>query len=340
MISGSSGSGDMAHHGACKAANTSATGRCTRKEVGQIDLVADGLVALVPITAPPPPLRQAHTPLVMDPVVQAAETTYYRACVAEYTKVAEATQLRWGRVDPAECRRYRAAKSLKLPAMIRAVPDSTSEDGKGMVYGLTMGRNKSPYVAQAPTKAVELIKAVRTLIDQIAPSFRVTPTQLVVDARALHVDQGNGGDFRAISLRPHVGGLLGVHSHVEDDFQVAAPGSWFAFDGRRPHQVLPSAGERVAIVAHCSSGAFSACARPYVDLLTRQGFRPPEQMDTPITFPVSISANDKLLRNAWKWCARTVMESCAKRLRSEQERLEHTVKLQPGRRKAQGLQRV
>ena len=156
--------------------------------------------------------------------------------------------------------------------MKRAVPEHTSDDVKGIVYGLSMGRNKTPYAAQVPGKAVELIKAVRAQLDMIDPNFRFTSIQLVVNGRTgLHVDQGNVGDSRAISLGPPVGGMLCVHSQDDADFQVSSPGSWFAFDGRRPHLVLPFAGERVAIVAYCHSGVFSAAARPYIDMLTRHG---------------------------------------------------------------------
>ena len=86
---------------------------CMRKEVSPMDLVAEGLVALAPIDSLPPPLRQAYQPSVKEPVVQAAETTYYRACVAVYTKAATEMQLRCEGDDAAECRMYRAAKSLK-----------------------------------------------------------------------------------------------------------------------------------------------------------------------------------------------------------------------------------
>ena len=76
-----------------------------------MDMVADGLAAMVPIPSLPVALGQAYHPFAMDPAVGAAEMAYYRACVAIQHANAANLQAKWEREDTAECRMYRAIKS-------------------------------------------------------------------------------------------------------------------------------------------------------------------------------------------------------------------------------------
>ena len=69
---------------------------------------------------------------------------------------------------------YRAIKSMKLPPMSRAMPGRIDNGVYGAVFGLTMGRNKMPYVAHAPSKVVELVKTIRNQMLELDPEFRFT----------------------------------------------------------------------------------------------------------------------------------------------------------------------
>ena len=65
----------------------------------QMGFVADGLAMMAPITALPRTLQQAFRPIVEEPVVAAAETTYYHACVALHQSQAETLASQWGQDD-------------------------------------------------------------------------------------------------------------------------------------------------------------------------------------------------------------------------------------------------
>ena len=190
---------------------------------------------------------------------------------------------------------------MKLPELKRLAAHDAGPEVKGACYGLTAGRNKQPYVPSAASKVQSLIRMVRGHLKKTDPDFTFTSLQVNANARApWHVDQSNVGESRALMLGPCEAGQLCVHAVDGPEIQLAPKGAWFGFDGRRPHSVLPFAGERIGVVAFTHTGIHTAAAKAWTDKLVQQGFAPPPNAGTPILYPVSKADNDRKMAAAWR----------------------------------------
>ena len=114
-------------------------------------------------------MQQCYKQIGAPPAVPAAELAFYRACVSEHSQQTGGRRGFWNASPDPVCKLYRIIKQLKLPTMKRVVPNDSGEDVKGTCYGLSVGRNKQAFVGAIPTKAGELIKAVRDIIDETDP---------------------------------------------------------------------------------------------------------------------------------------------------------------------------
>ena len=97
----------------------------------------------------------------------------------------------WNKGDSPEAFLYRTILALKLPAQKRTAPMNTNGESRSMCYGLTVGRDRQPYVPSMPLKVVDVAKRVRGILRTSHPTFTFTSLQISVNCRSsLHVYSG------------------------------------------------------------------------------------------------------------------------------------------------------
>ena len=111
------------------------------------------------------------------PALDAAETAYYRACVATYQRDAQARVASWSQDTSDVAGIYRCVRELKLPELKRLAAQDAGPEVKGACFGLTAGRNKQPYVPSAASKVQSLIRMVRGHLKKTDPEFTFTSLQ-------------------------------------------------------------------------------------------------------------------------------------------------------------------
>ena len=73
-------------------------------------------------------------------------------------------RVRWNDRNEPACKLFRLIMQMRLPKMMRVVAANSPEDAEGVCFGLTMGSAKTPCLKGMPSKAVELVRAVRDMI--------------------------------------------------------------------------------------------------------------------------------------------------------------------------------
>ena len=119
--------------------------------------MADALALQLPRVVVPPGMKNMYASEFPSPTVTAAETTYFRACIALQATQAEERHGFWAYSDVAEAKIYRAIVALKLPKSKRPIFSPSALEARGFCYGLTCGRNRAPYVPHMPQKVAEVM---------------------------------------------------------------------------------------------------------------------------------------------------------------------------------------
>ena len=191
-------------------------------------------------------------------VVSVAERLMYKCALTAYANWNGALMNRWNTSNDDVCVLFRRARALKLPAMARTVSVGAAGTARGQTFGLTFSNRNAPYVMHGTAKSKELIREVARQIGKTDPQFRFTSLQVGLNARSLlHCDKNNAGISKAIALGPFEGGHLTFYQEGPRTFATLDVGKWNDLDGHMPHQVLPFAGERIAIIAYTHAAAFT-----------------------------------------------------------------------------------
>ena len=194
---------------------------------------------------------------------------------------------------------FRKARELKLPVMKGVVNSLSGEISKGQAFGLSVCNGRRPVLANSSQKVVDMVKEAAKQLQVMAPGFTFTTIQVVLNGRALlHCDSNNAGGSMVISLGPSCGGELVYYDEEVGAHAVIPKNTWTPLDGRRPHHVLPFAGERLALVAYTHASSYCKEALSFSDALSKQGFLLPEDFGTSRVFPSAPSATDAYLQRA------------------------------------------
>ena len=233
------------------------------------------------------------------PAVEQAELALYRCALLEWRRRRAALDEYWKNSMEGPQVLFRKARVLKLPVMKRVVNGTSGEIARGQAYGLSVCQGKQPVLANSSQKVVDMVKEAAKQLRARAPEFTFTTIQVVLNGRALlHCDSNNAGGSMVISLGPSCGGELVFYDEEAGSHKVIPRNVWTSLDGRRPHHVLPFAGERLALVAYTHSTAYCKEAKNCSDALVKQGFVLPADFGSSRVFPSAPSATDAYLQRA------------------------------------------